>query len=718
MARYNSVNSTGSIAGGNSIATPASGLLTTITGSGTVTLPSPVLYAGSTQTFYNSTGSAITLSSSPAFIVGPGITGSSTTISLAGGAIITLVSDGVNYVAQAWLGGAVVTTSLTATGGTINGVSIGATTTSTGAFTTLNASSTTTLAGGSASGVFSFTSAQASSATNNGAIVITGGAGIGGDIYVGGLISIQTASPSASSAMDISGAQSAIVFPKGTTAQRPGTLGGTTAVAGMQRFNTTTGYMEYYNGTTWNSIASPPIITTITPTQFTASGNVITVNGSNFVSGATIAVVNRNAVSYGAVVTFVNGSQLTFPINSSIAADNQDPFNIIVTNTSGLTATLTGGLTWNATPTFSSPATGTIATVYDSQRSGYSYPAIVATTPYPSPTIVYTVTVGSVPTGLTLNTNGTWSGTASAVGSNTTSSFTVTASVTTAAGTAFTATRAFSIVINAPIVQTFSASGTTTNNTSWTAPLTGSVQVLVVAGGGSGGAGAGQNGGGGGGGGGVVYHTTYAVTSSTSYTVQVGGGGASGPAQGNNGADSFFNTTGGLLAKGGGGGGYNGGPAANPGGSGGGRGRDGSNNWGTSNQPAISGATVYGNRGGGGPGGGCQSGGGGGGAAGVGYDGGTDCGAGQPANVSNGGPGVGISITGSTVYYGGGGGGAWEGGSVRTAGGTGNPGGTGGNGPNGYVGGTGTDGVGGGGGGGQGGPTSGRGGAGIVIVRY
>ena len=193
MARYNSVNATGSIAGGNSIATPASGLLTTLTGTGTVTLPNPVLYTGSTQTFYNSTGSAITLSSSPAFIVGPGIAGSSTTVSLAGGAVITLVSDGANYIAQDWLGGVVVTTSLTATSGSINNTTIGATTASTGAFTTLSAGSTTTLAGGSASGVFSFTSAQASSATNNGAIVVTGGAGIGGAVYAGNGIYVTKA---------------------------------------------------------------------------------------------------------------------------------------------------------------------------------------------------------------------------------------------------------------------------------------------------------------------------------------------------------------------------------------------------------------------------------------------------------------------------------------------------------------------------------------------
>ena len=39
---------------------------------------------------------------------------------------------------------------------------------------------------------------------------------------------------------------------KGTTAQRPGT-----AVSGMIRFNTTTAYMEYYDGSVWAAIAAP-----------------------------------------------------------------------------------------------------------------------------------------------------------------------------------------------------------------------------------------------------------------------------------------------------------------------------------------------------------------------------------------------------------------------------------------------------------------------------
>jgi hypothetical protein len=180
MARYNSVNTISSVAGGSAITTPSSGLLTTLTGAGTVNLPNPVLYAGSTQIFYNSTATAITLSTATGQISGPGVT-SASTLSLPSGSILTLISDGSNYITQGWLGGVI-----SATSGAINGVSVGATTASTGAFTTLNVGSTTTLAGGSASGVFSFTSPQASSATNNGAIIVAGGAGIGGNLYVGG----------------------------------------------------------------------------------------------------------------------------------------------------------------------------------------------------------------------------------------------------------------------------------------------------------------------------------------------------------------------------------------------------------------------------------------------------------------------------------------------------------------------------------------------------
>ena len=204
MARYNTISSTNSVTGGSTITTPASGLLTTLTGSGTVTIPNPVYYTGQNQSFYNSTASAITLSTPSGIFNGPG-TGASNTLSLAAGAIITIVSDGTNYIVQDWLGGAVIATSISSTGavtfnpsnssislqptgtgtvtiapgavGTIDKMNIGATTAGSGAFTTLTANGATT---------FTASTAVTLGTSASGAVQVTGGIGIGGAISVNG----------------------------------------------------------------------------------------------------------------------------------------------------------------------------------------------------------------------------------------------------------------------------------------------------------------------------------------------------------------------------------------------------------------------------------------------------------------------------------------------------------------------------------------------------
>jgi hypothetical protein len=198
MARYNSVNSTSSVAQGSTISTPYSGLLTTITtGSGSVALPNPTLYTGSVQTFYNATATAVTLTTPSGNITGPG-TGGTNSLTLPIGSIITLVSDGTNYIAQAWLGGVVSATAITASGtitanstvtfnpsnanisiqpsgtgtvtinpavaGTMDNVAVGATTATTGRFTTVTSNNS----GFRVSGYNAF------SATGSGAMGIIG----------------------------------------------------------------------------------------------------------------------------------------------------------------------------------------------------------------------------------------------------------------------------------------------------------------------------------------------------------------------------------------------------------------------------------------------------------------------------------------------------------------------------------------------------------------
>jgi len=253
---------------------------------------------------------------------------------------------------------------------------------------------------------------------------------------------------------------------------------------------------------------------------------------------------------------------------------------------------------------------------------------------------------------------------------------------------------------------------TTPGTTYWTCPVdVTSVEVLVVAGGGGGGGGTNYDGGGGGAGG-LLYNTRYPVTPGTTYPIFVGSGGVGGTGSGaltNRGGSGTNSQFGNLIAIGGGGGGS--GIVANtyqlgaPGGSGGG---SAFNSGGTNPAPGAGGTVGQGSQGGAGAITATWSGGGGGGAGGVGLA------AVGNVRAGNGGPGIYLNISGSSVAYAGGGGG----GSETAVAGTGGIGG-GGNGQ--FNGSTaavaGTNGLGSGGGGGYA-AVGGAGGSGIVIVKY
>jgi hypothetical protein len=263
-------------------------------------------------------------------------------------------------------------------------------------------------------------------------------------------------------------------------------------------------------------------------------------------------------------------------------------------------------------------------------------------------------------------------------------------------------------------LRTFPTVGTTTL-TIGELPLL--ADLLVVGGGGGAGGGAGSAGGAGG----VIYRSSI-ILQTGSYTVTVGNGGNGGSTtsqRGQNGGDSVFGS---FTALGGGGGGAVAGDAATvrtgaSGGSGGGGNGDG--NLGGSGLQPSSASGGFGNPGGNGlfinP---CRPGASGGGAGQAGvqpFDGVT---------APNGGNGIQVPITGSSVFYGGGGGGGVQ---FTTTFGTPGQGGAGGGGRGGEGsevfssrGGDGAPNTGGGGGGG------GRnlniqqanGGSGIVILRY
>jgi len=506
----------------------------------------------------------------------------------------------------------------------------------------------------------------------------------------------------------------AIQVPKGATADRP------TGVTGMLRYNTDLGFLEQYNATGWAGIDAPPVVTNQTGLVNEDTDTTITVTGSNFKSGSAVYITGPGVsnIERALSTSFVSSSELTAATNAaSVNFVGGASYGVKVVNPSGLSSFLDPAGTINATPLWSTPA-GSVADIYDSARGGYGTVTLSANDP-DGGSITYSLVSGSVPSGMTFNSNGTITGVANVVGSDTTSNFTVRA--TDDEGS--TLDRAFSITVRSPKVQSFtSGSGTFSVPTGVSA-----VQVLVVAGGGGGGTrnagpgSGGTDGGSGGGAGGLVDAPSYPVSPGGSVSWSVGGGGSGGgPGQdpGDNGGNSTFGT---ITAIGGGGGSAGpGNQPGRPGGSGGGAGGGGGSpgSGGSGTQGPSGGGTGYGNPGGPNPNQAPYTGSGGGGAGGTGPIGGN-------GRQAPGGSGRSYSISGSSVAYAGGGGGGGGAPSLTRGGNGVDGGGHGGESPsrvgNGN-GGAGTTNRGGGGGGGAGTPwpggAGGAGGPGIVIVKY
>tara|TARA_R110002050_G_scaffold79712_5_gene170391 strand:- start:2803 stop:4452 length:1650 start_codon:yes stop_codon:yes gene_type:complete len=400
-----------------------------------------------------------------------------------------------------------------------------------------------------------------------------------------------------------------------------------------------------------------PTITSISPTTVQngdGTGNhTFVITGTNYLSGIAAKLRSTSGADIAfSSLTRNSNTQLTGIVAKSSLPDSGEPYDIVVTQ-NGIDIIKADQVSVNASPAFVTAA-GSLGTKTDAQRSGISF-SIIAQDPESAANCTFELQSGSLPAGLALTQSGSDGGTAiisgnaTAVGSDTTSTF-----VLRAVDNASNVTsRTFSITIQAPQFQVFNASGTFSVPSGVSA-----VDALVVGGGG-----AGKHFGGGGGAGGLVFMPGHPVTPGATVSVTVGNGGvgeaawpAAGPGNNLNGQDSVFGT---LTAKGGGfGGGYPG-ETGGQGGSGGGAPVDGPNKFGQgiqSTQPDDSGAYGFGNNGGNSPGPNSSNGGGGGGAAAVGGNGAYP--------YSNGSTGVGgagkaytIADGTTSVYYAGGGGG-------------------------------------------------------------
>jgi len=155
-------------------------------------------------------------------------------------------------------------------------------------------------------------------------------------------------------------------MPVGTTGERAN------AQSGDIRFNSTTSLMEYYDGSGWKSIDSPPLITSISPDNIADSDSDvdITITGSFFASGATVKAIGSDASEISAgTVTFTNSTTLVANFDGTSFSDALEDYDIQVTNLSGLSGTLADCLAVNASPAWT-VASGSLGTIYDSARTG------------------------------------------------------------------------------------------------------------------------------------------------------------------------------------------------------------------------------------------------------------------------------------------------------------------------------------------------------------
>ena len=214
MARYNTSSDSTTINGVTTISSPTQGAFINLTGTApyTVTLPNPVSFPGSNQTFYNSTSGTVTLSTPGGNFVGTGASGTSTN-TIFTGSVVSVTSDGSNYIVISEDGSPLIATTgsfssdVTITGasatvniqpssltlypgaiGAMDRVAIGVNNRSSGAFTSLAANAQVSL-----------TANTASTSTGTGSLVVTGGVGVSGTVNASSVVAtgltgtIQTA---------------------------------------------------------------------------------------------------------------------------------------------------------------------------------------------------------------------------------------------------------------------------------------------------------------------------------------------------------------------------------------------------------------------------------------------------------------------------------------------------------------------------------------------
>ncbi len=171
-------------------------------------------------------------------------------------------------------------------------------------------------------------------------------------------------------------------------------------------------------GMSWDSPITNPTLTSIdypgtTTAADPAGGESVIINGTEFITGITCTVGGTSAVT-----AFNSSTQITITTPAKAAGQ----YTVAVTNTNGGTASQANFIQYSGVPVWST-ASGSLGSVEEGASASFQVTATEG-----SDTIEYAVTTGSLPSGLSLNTNtGAITGTAPSVSADTTTTFSITA---------------------------------------------------------------------------------------------------------------------------------------------------------------------------------------------------------------------------------------------------------------------------------------------------
>ncbi len=179
----------------------------------------------------------------------------------------------------------------------------------------------------------------------------------------------------------------------------------------------------------------------------TAGGQTVLVNGSGFATGISATLGGTQIGS----VTLINSTQISFTTPAKAGGS----YSLVVYNSTGGAAILVPGLTYSSVPTYTTNA-GSIGNYYETTAISSS---VTATS---DSSVTYTLASGSLPSGATLNNDGTITGTSPVDSSSTTYTFAIKATDTELQDV----TRTFTLTINTDVV-------------SWSSPSDGATYSLV-----------------------------------------------------------------------------------------------------------------------------------------------------------------------------------------------------------------------------------------------